>query len=246
MEAGVNYTKDALTLKLNGYYTFWKDRAQTKYVQVDTSGNGALVFLTGMNSVHMGIEFEGAWQPVRMFRLDMAASFGNWYYDNDVTGTYKNYDNPADPNVEYKYYVKDLKVGDAPQTQVALSASVYPVKGMTAQLVARYNANYYADWDPFSRTDETDRSQVWQVPNYSLFDFHFRYIIPFKVAGVSMNVFAHIFNLTDAEYISDATDESRYNAISTSVPGVEKHSAQRAEVFMGLERTYNVGFGIRL
>ncbi len=246
VEAGVNYTKDALTLKLNGYYTFWKDRAQTKYVQVDTSGNGALVFLTGMNSVHMGVEFEGAWQPVKMFRLDMAASFGNWYYDNDVSGTYKNYDNPADPNVEYKFYVKDLKVGDAPQSQVALSASVYPIKGMTAQLVARYNANYYADWDPFSRTDETDRAQVWQVPNYSLFDFHFRYFIPFKVAGVSMNVFAHIFNLTDAEYISDATDESRYNALSTSIDGVEKHSAQRAEVFFGLERTYNVGFGIRL
>ncbi len=245
-EAGVNYTKDALTLKLNGYYTAWKDRAQTKYVQTDTSGNGALIFLTGMNSVHMGVEFEGAWQPIRMFRLDMAASFGNWYYDNDVTGTYKNYDNPADPNVEYKYYVKDLKVGDAPQTQVALSASVYPIKGMTAQVVARYNANYYADWNPFSRTDETDKDQVWQVPNYSLFDFHFRYTIPYKVAGISMNVFAHIFNLTDAEYISDATDESHYNAISTSVPGVTKHSAQRAEVFMGLERTYNVGFGIRL
>ena len=242
-EAGVNYTVNTLTVKLNGYYTAWNDRAQSKFVQVSDSTYG-LVFLTGMNSTHMGIEAEIAWQPVRFFRFDGAFSFGNWQYANDVSGTYKDYDteNGRDTSITYDFYVDGLKVGDAPQTQLAFSFSFYPVKGMTAQAVYRYNANFYADWDPFSRTDPNDRAQSWQVPDYGLLDLHFRYNLPVELAGMRFEVFAHVFNVLDELYVSDATDESRYNAWSDG----EKHSATRAEVFVGKERTWNAGFRIRL
>ncbi len=245
-ELGANYEAETFSAKLSAYYTQWNDRAYSKFVQTDTSGNGALIFLTGMNALHTGVELELAYQPMSLFRLDGAASLGNWTYTDDVSGTYKNYDNPTDPVVNYDFYVKGLKVGDAPQTQLALQASVFPMPGMTAQVVYRYNARLYADFDPFSRTDSTDTAQSWETPAYSLVDFHFRYILPWKFAGVRMDVFAHVFNVFDEIYISDAVDESHYNAISTTVSGVEKHSAQRAEVFLGPERYINFGFGIKL
>jgi len=40
--------------------------------------------------------------------------------------------------------------------------------------------------------------------------------------------------------LQDATDESRYNAVS----GAPAHSAMRAEVFLGLPRTFNFGLKV--
>ena len=54
--------------------------------------------------------------------------------------------------IPFDFYLKDLKVGDAPQTQFALAASVFPIKGLTAQLVWRLYDSYYSNFDPFSRT----------------------------------------------------------------------------------------------
>ena len=66
---------------------------------------------------------------------------------------------------------------------------------------------------------------------------HFSYKLPIKSDKLGINVFAHVFNLLDEMYIQDATDESSYNAVS----GAPAHSAMRAEVYLGLPRTYNMG-----
>ena len=72
-------------------------------------------------------------------------------------------------------YTKDLKVGDAPQTQFALWTNIFPVKGLNIQLLSRYNANHYADFNPTARNDENDTEQVWKTPAYSVFDAHVYY-----------------------------------------------------------------------
>ena len=71
---------------------------------------------------------------------------------DNVTGEYKDYANPDEPE-EYGYYVKDLKVGDAPQMQGIFGIDVYPVKRWKIQLLAKHYRNHYADWDPLTRTD---------------------------------------------------------------------------------------------
>ena len=91
----------------------------------------------------------------------------------------------------------------------------------------------------FGRTDEGDRAESWQVPNFSVVDLNVNYRLPIDFNGVTMDVFAHVFNLTDAIYIQDAVDNSRYNAY-----GDKTHSADDAEVFMGLPRNYNAGVRI--
>ncbi len=254
VETGVNFHgfDGKLTLKGSFYYTMWADRSNTKYVQ-NEDGSEGLIFLTGMDQRHMGLELEAAYQPIPLIRFDAAASIANWEYTDDVTGKYKDYD-AATVDQEETYYVKDLKVGDAPQTQFALAGSIFPVKGLMAQVVMKYNRDHYADWDPFSRTDELypadggDRGvESWKAPDYAVFDFHANYNIPLNWKGVQLQMYAHIFNLLDTEYIQDALDNSPYNAwgVYSSSEGRiipnNPHQADAAEVFFGLPRTFNVG-----
>ncbi|KAA3612386.1 MAG: TonB-dependent receptor [Calditrichaeota bacterium] len=236
-EAGLNFNTLAnkLTLKTSLYYTSWKDRANTRQIQLE-DGSENLIFLSGMNSLHQGVEFEAAYQPTKMFRFDGVASVGNWKLTDDVNGSYREFTDTGQVNTPYTYYVKDLKVGDAPQTQVAIAAAVTPIKGLNARVVMKNFIDHYADWNPFDRIDETDRVQSWKAPNYNVFDFHAYYRLPMKFSGVGVQLFAHAFNILDTEYIQDATDNSDFNAF-----GDKNHQADDAEVYMGIPRTINAG-----
>ena len=242
-ELGINskFFDDQLSLKLNGYYTDWKDRAQTRSV-LNPDGSDGLVRLDGINSQFAGVEFEAAYQPANFVRFDVAFSKGIWKYTNNVSGSYI-FDFTSDSTINYNYYIKDLKVGDAPQTQLAASVTfMYPV-GLQTQIVWRYYTDYFADFDPFSRTSSTDTKQVWQVPSYNLVDLHFNYRIPGQVVGIDVSVFAHVFNVLNELYVEDATDNSSFNAWTTNG---KDHSADDAEVFVGLPTSFNAGFRIAL
>ncbi len=242
-EAGFNgrALDGQLTFKTSVYYTNWTDRALPRSVET-SPGVFDILFLTGVNQNHSGFEFEAAYQPMDMFRLDLAGSVGNWKLTDDANGSFRALDSGTLVTKTYSVAVKDLKIGDAPQTQLALAGSVFPMKGMRAQLVYKYFANYYADWDPTSRLvldgGTADRVQSWKVPNYGLLDLHASYALPLDLNGVNIKLFAHVFNLLDEVYIQDATDNSRYNAFSNT------HKASDAEVFFGLPRTVNFGLSL--
>ena len=240
-EGGINFRamEGTLSLKADYYYTVWKDRSNSINV-TNLDGSTSIVFLTGMNELHTGVEFQGTYQPIQLFRLEAMASIGNWKYLDDVSGFFKDYSGGTLKETPYNYYVKDLKVGDAPQTQFSLTASVFPMTNMTVALVYKNYSSYYANWNPFSRTDPTDRGQVWDAPSYGIFDAHFRWTLPVDLGGIHLDLFAHAFNLFDKVYVQDATDNSQYNGIS----GAPSHSAQRAEVFLGMPRTFNVGVSL--
>jgi hypothetical protein len=240
-ELGANFRllKNMLNIKSNVYYTKWMDRAQSRGVQ-NADGSEGLIRLDGIETTHMGIEAEIAFQPARFVRIDVAGSKGIWEYGADVSGTY--IPDAGDPTTaeEYNYYIDGLKVGDAPQFQLAAGLTVFPFTGFQAQLSWNFNDEYYSAYDPFSRTDETDRAQVWQIPSFHLFNLHMSYNLPIDFADVS--VFGHIFNLFDALYVADATDNSSFNAYTEN--GVN-HSADDAEIFPGLPRNFKAGFSIR-
>lgn len=256
-EGGVNASllNKVLNLKANFYYTTWKDRGESQGVR-NADGSDGLVYLSGVGSLHSGVELEVAFQPIRYARLDAAASFANWKYTENVSGSYVS-DFSTGATTNFNFYLKDLKVGDAPQTQFAVAGSVFPISGMTAQIVWKYNSNHYANFDPFSRTQAYFAGeQSWKTPSYSLFDLHFSYDIPVSVVGFDVSLFAHVFNLLDEVYVQDAVDNSQYNGYYTNNPDRNgdgrlnnedgMHTADDAEVFLGLPRSFNFGFSVRL
>ncbi len=257
-ELGLNFTalRGKLNSKFNLYYTDWKDRSLTRNVDTGegSSGDTDIIFLSGMNQNHKGIEAEIAYAPMKLFRLDMALSYGIWEFTSDATGDYKSL---IDQTVtEYEYAIDELMVGDMPQTMVALGASVFPIEGLSIQPVFNWYDRHWADWDPGSREiddsdgdgtisdserDDADRDQSWEVPGYSKLDLHVEYNLPITLGSTSFQLYMHVFNVLDNIYVQDAVDNSSYNSYSDN--GVN-HSADDAEVFLGTPRYWNIGLKI--
>ena len=245
--ANLRLMNGRLNTKLNAYYTMWRDRTVTRNVQsgAGSSGDTDVIFLTGMNQDHMGVELEAAFQPIDMFRLDAAISYGMWDYAGDAEGKYK--DISSQTTEDYLYAIDGLEIGDMPQTIVALGASVFPIEGMNVQAVFNYYDRHWADWDPQSRQvnegDDPDRETSWQMPSAYKIDLHATYMLPVDFNGINFQLFAHVFNALDEVYVQDATDNSSYNAYSAN--GVN-HSADDAEVYLSTPRYFNVGVNVLL
>lgn len=252
VEAGANLRlmNGRLTTKLNVYNTMWRDRTVTRLVQTGalSGGDTDVIFLTGMDQDHLGVEAEIAFQPIDMFRLDAALSYGMWDYASDAEGTYKNI---AEQTTEdYLYSIDGLKIGDMPQTIVALGASIFPIDGLNIQAVFNYYDRHWADWSALSRQvnegEDPDREQSWQVPSAYKIDLHASYNLPFDLKGVKLQVFAHVFNALDEIYVQDATDNSSFNAYMVNYQIVNSHKADAAEVYLSTPRYINVGINILL
>jgi len=279
-EGGVNLRalEGKLATKLNYYNTSWIDRNLTRAVNAGagTSGDTDIIFLSGLDQKHTGIEAEISFQPMDMLRLDAAVSMGDWKYVGDAVGDYKEYE--TNTTVEYEYGVDGLYVGDMPQRSYILGASVFPISGLAISADFSMYDKFYADWNPADReindwgadgledTDDAgeddgvisdaerdlaDREHSWQVPGFSVINLHGTYDLPIKVGGFSFQAFFHVFNALDATYISDALDNSQYNAYTDDVDPNDPtddgyhHAADDAEVYLGLPRYMNFGVSVR-
>jgi len=150
-EGGVNYRVGNMALKANYYMTDWKDRNLTKAVTTGqgSSGDTEIVYLTGVNQNHSGLELEASMQVIDMLRVDAAVGLGTWKFVSDANGTLKDEGN----NVlgEYKYALDGLFVGDSPQTSMALGLTLTPLSGLNIQMISHYFDKNYSDWSPTSR-----------------------------------------------------------------------------------------------
>jgi hypothetical protein len=239
-EFGIMSRSGNMAVSLNAYNTLWEDRIATKYVQ-NPQGDDIIIYMTGINQLHTGVEAEIAMQLSSSTRLDLGAGIGDWAFRDDASGTYRI--DSTDAESSYSYSIKGLKVGDMPQSNLIAALTCEPIKGSTVQLLYRYYMNHYADWSPSSREyssgdDIIDRKQAWKAPDYGVLDIHATYNLPFALGGSTPQVFVHIFNALDEKFIQDAVDNSPYNSWD------QDHDADDAEVFFGLPMSFNAGVSI--
>ncbi len=242
-ELGLNFRSKSgkFNANLNVYHTYWENRVLTDPWFDDANNNEGLFVINKLDAIHQGVEADFAVKPMKYFRLDGAISIGKWYNTGNAEATLKYYDiNKVDTT--YKIYVKDLRTGDAPQTQFALAGTVFPCKGLWFNLSMRHYADFWADWSALNRTDPDDKAQSWKTPAYTVFDFHAGYTLPLD-GKYGVELFVHIFNLFNTLYIQDAVDNSPYNAYY-GPDNINTHSASAAEVFLGLPRRYNAGLKV--
>lgn len=236
-EMGINSSSEngKFATQVSGYYTLWLNRTNSRFVQLQ-DGTEDIVYLTGMNARHMGVEIEASYKPIENLRIDLGASFGDWTLTSDVNAEYTSYADPNTPvTTEVDYYLKGLHVGDAPQNQISGRIQYNIVENTQINLnISRYS-KYYADWNVFDRTNPSDRAESWQLPTYTLVDWHVNHTL-YSDDLIRVDLFGHVYNLFDAVYVQDATDNSAYNAF-----GEKSHKADDAEVFLGLPRNYNFG-----
>jgi Outer membrane receptor proteins, mostly Fe transport len=240
-ETGLRWTSDSgkFNVSANAYFTKWRDRT----VSVTNESADTITYLRGVDSNYNGVEIESAYRPNKFVRFDLAASFGNWKYTDDVEGEVFAISTGQQTSGSPVYYIDGVSVGDAPQTQIALGTTVYPANGLSVKVLGRWYDRYYSDFTPESRTVVGDRENSWQIPDYLLFDLHINYDLPSFSNRFDVSVFFHVFNLLDETYISDATDESSFESVGLNL--ASRHSAQRAEVFFGAPRSFNAGVMVR-
>jgi len=247
-EIGGEYRSELVAVKGSYYNTQWKDRNLTKSVTTGQgdSGDTDIIYLTGVNQSHSGVEVEAKVALHDMVDVDFAFSKGNWFFDGDAKGDYTEMEYNDDGQIigqtstEYEYALNNLKVGDMPQTAYVGGLTLKPIEGLSVQGLYRWYDDHYADWSPDSREVEgdADREQVWKTPSYGKLDIHLSYKLP-EIAGLDMTISGHVFNALDDVFIQDAVDNSRYNGYGDKV-----HAAHNAEVFLGTPRSYNLGLSV--
>jgi iron complex outermembrane receptor protein len=248
-EIGGEYRSESVAVKGSYYNTQWKDRNLTKSVTTGQgdSGDTDIIYLTGVNQSHTGVEVESKVALHEMVDLDLAVSIGEWKFDGDANGDYQEMEYNEEGQVigqmttEYEYALDGLMVGDMPQTAYVGGLTVKPIKGLSIQGLYRMYDNHYADWSPDAREvdeDGADRAQVWKAPGYSKLDLHLAYKLP-EIAGLDLTLTGHVFNALDDVYVQDAVDNSKYNGFGDKV-----HAAHNAEVFLGTPRYYNLGLTV--
>jgi outer membrane cobalamin receptor len=243
-EFGFNFASNdgSLASKINFYTTQWSDRIQTKSVQDQgDSSDDIIVYLTGIDQAHSGFEVELAAQVHPLLRVDLGLGYGNWIYTDDAQGTYRS----SDSELNYGYALKDLKVGDMPQTNLSIGLTSTPVEGLVVSTNYRYYDRHFADWNVSSREFDpttTDASslpnQTWMAPSYGVLDLHLYYDMPFEFGAAKPQLFVHVFNALDEVYIQDATHNSAYNSWN------QTGSSDDAEVFFGMPTSFNVGLSV--
>ena len=142
--------------KFGFYSTSWNDRVATRTVQ-NEDGDDDIIYLTGINQQHSGIETEFSAQLNDVFRADFGLSYGNWVFTDDATGTYRDSDGS---DQTYSYSIKDLKVGDAPQVSIIFGLTIDPIEDLKIQALTRHYRRHYSDWSPTSGNIVMARAQI--------------------------------------------------------------------------------------
>ena len=226
---------DSGYFRLNYYNTDWIDRSRSIGVQ-NADGSDGYVYLSGINAKHAGIEGELDLRVNDMINIKTSIAINDWRYQSNPSGFYNDYGEGG--LVEYTYYLDGLKVGNQPQYQNSFSLGLTPLRNMNVVLTSNYYGEHYADWDPFGRQDSEDTQQSWKIPDYHLLDLHFSY----KIMD-NLQLVGHVFNLLDKTYVQEAVDNSSYNAYSADG---KNHSANDAEVFLGMPRRFNISLSYSL
>lgn len=207
-EIGFRHVGARHGLEVTAYYAYWKDRTLTspsfKTVDVDPYK----YMIRGLDALHTGVEAEFFWKPWNCVRMDAFASLGDWRWKNDVNATL--YDpETLRPMGEVNVYADGLHVGDAPQTQLGLSAELELPKGFRLRASWNYNDRLWADFDPVTRTAADDRSDSCRLPSWHMLNAGLQWEGAFR--GNSLVLFLNVDNITDSFYVERSKDGSGHD-----------------------------------
>jgi len=223
-EAGYTFENGTIISRINVYYTFWKDKSilSRENIQLaDSTLTRSLV--RGLNALHKGIEAEIAYTAEKNLTLAATFSLGDWKWQNDVSASIFN-DNQVLVD-SMMVYSKGLYVGDAPQTQLGLSAEYRSKKGFNVSGDWVFYDRLFASFDPVNRNNAEDRSQSYRIPSYSLLDLYGGYSLQVKKFLVSLQLACQ--NVFDKQTIIRGDDGTG-------------HDLETFKGFWSLGRTFNL------
>ncbi|WGH74555.1 carboxypeptidase-like regulatory domain-containing protein [Tenacibaculum tangerinum] len=236
VELGYGYRTSRFSANVNLYRTEWRDR----FVRIgyETDSEEGTAQLNGITQLHMGAELDFTYDVTEDVRLLGMFSYGDWTYQDNITGTAFDQDqnqigNPIDLDVN------NVRVGDSPQTTARLGFEIKPWKNVKFDLNQRFVDRLYSALvieDDLDDSDVTELNPAIRLPGYSLTDLGFSYKLNLdKEKGQTLNFRLNVNNLWNEEYIAESATNYAVE------PGDDTHRGINTDnkVFFGFGRTWN-------
>jgi len=239
LELGYQYATPSLVVKLNGFYTKWKDRAFTSSVTDPATSLLVTANLQGSEQLHQGVELEAAYKIFRGLDFRTSASLFTAKYQNDVYGVIASENGSVLKTVNS--YVEGLYVPNTPMQIVTASLNYSMNLGYGINVYVSPEYRFYGkNYSSFSADARStlingvpDRAMSWQIPDYFLLDLHMGaniYFTDFMIKNA--NLAFHVFNVLDnRDYLQYASDGS-------------DHSREKAYVYFGRPINYNFSMSV--
>ncbi|MDD2419739.1 MAG: TonB-dependent receptor plug domain-containing protein [Bacteroidales bacterium] len=209
-EVGLRHLFQRGSIEITAYYAYWKNKSviSNPYKQPDETTNRYMI--RGLDALHTGVELTGLYNPARFISLEGFIGIGNWKWKNDVSASiYDPYSGL--PVQEINVYSKGIPVGDAPQTQISLSATAKPFKNLEIGMDWTFSDRMYADFNPTDRQEQTDKSNPYKVPSYSLVNASVSWSPKIRNIKSGTTIHATIGNLLNEKYIERGRDGTGHN-----------------------------------
>jgi iron complex outermembrane receptor protein len=242
IELGYGYIKNKFAGKINTYYTNWVDRPYT--ISVRDEDNQSYFANIMMNALHMGIEFEAAYNLTSKITVEAVVALGEWTWQSSSDSiTFQDQSGKTiadgDGNIQYvSFDAKGVHVGDAAQTQLGASLRYDITKRL--YLKGRYTwfDRYYANFEPRVLDGENKGRESWRIPSYGLMDVHAGY--GFKLDKSYIDIRVSVLNALNTRYIADAQNNDQFSGQTYN-----DFDAKSASVFFGLGRRVNFSVQIK-
>jgi len=230
-EAGYKFRSNFFKLYLGLYQTTWKDRFEMAQDYINNQQVSGRMY--GIEEVHRGIETEATLKFNHAWKVKSMLSLGDWRYKNDVKNV-ELYNFQQQLVAVKDYYLKDVKVGDAPQFTASYSLFYKPARQWDLFLEQLFIDKLYAKINADSFSDPTHKGSL-ELPSYSLVNLGASYFMDIKNAGRLYFNFK-VNNLFDKAYISESHTNYFPDQNSLNWHGVNTKN----RVFFGWGRTFDL------
>ena len=244
-EVGYGFRSPKFNANLNLYRTEWKDRWLRIGNQTFTTATGNVrgySEISGITQVHMGVEVDATYKPVKFLELQGMFSYGDYRYKGNATGA--DFDESNVPVTttagSTTLYLDQVKVGGSgnssiPQLTASLGATIKPINDLSIYGTWRFVGNLYSavntnDYKTVARQEQG----ALRLPDYNLLDLGISYKLRLRERSQYFTFGANVYNVIDTYYISDASTSIHATAGSTTYKGVDTNN----KVFFGAGRTW--------
>ena len=247
-EAGYGFKTKGFNANLNVYRTKWKDRYQ-RTNDADPLNLGGYYDFAGISEIHQGVELEFSSKPINALSINGMVSFGDWFYDGDITSNrFDLLNNNISGGTVTNLYLDKVKVGNTAQIVASLGATYELVKRVKFDANYRFHDRLFGGFNPTTLTNQVNKG-VLQLPSYGLMDAGFSYkMLVGRDKGDSINFRFNLNNVLNTIYISESSTNVFADDYVTGTSGPTYESAGRTyngvannnRVFFGFGRTWNV------